>query len=84
MVLSGNPLILYPLILLSTGGLIALLTLLYTVIWILLARRENSFVSWDALGWWVLAGFGTALVQIALTDAIRYFLTGSWSGFLEY
>jgi len=84
LVLSGNPLILYPLILLSTGGLLALLTLLYMVIWILLSRRENSFTRWDELGWWILAGFGTAFLQIALIDAIRYFLTGSWSGFLDY
>ena len=83
LVLTGNPLILYPLTLLSTGGLLVLLTLLYTVIWILLSRRENSYSSWGDLGWWILAGFGTASFQIALIDAIRYFLTGTWSGFLE-
>lgn len=83
LVLTGNPLILYPLTLLSTGGLLVLLTLLYTVIWILLSRRENSFSSWGDLGWWILAGFGTASLQIALIDAVRYFLTGTWSGFLE-
>ena len=83
LILTGNPLILYPLTLLSTGGLLVLLTLLYTVIWILLSRRENSFSSWGDLGWWILAGFGTAFFQIALIDAVRYFLTGTWSGFLE-
>ena len=83
LVLSGNPLLLYPLILLSTGGLMILLTLLYTVIWILLKRRENSFRDWEELGWWILAGFGTALFQIALIDAIRYLSTGTWSGFLD-
>lgn len=83
LVLSGNPLILYPLILLSTGGLMALLTLLYTVIWILLRKRENSFSAWRELGWWLLAGFGTAVLQIALIDAARYLLTGTWSGFLD-
>ena len=83
LILTENPLILYPLILLSTGGLMILLTLLYTVIWILLRRKENSFSSWDDLGWWILAGFGTALFQIAVIDAIRYLLTGTWSGFLD-
>jgi uncharacterized membrane protein len=82
LVQSGLPMILYTLILLSTGGLLALLTLLYTVIWILILGRENSFRSWQELGWWILAGFGTALLQIAVTDAARYLLTGSWSGFL--
>jgi uncharacterized membrane protein len=84
LVLTGNVLILYPLILLSTGGLIVLLTLLYTVIWILLKRKENSFDSWRELGWWIVAGFGTAIFQIALIDVIRFILTGTWSGFLEY
>lgn len=82
LVLSGNPLILYPLILLSTGGLLTLLTMLYTVIWVLLWKRENTFGSWEELGWWIIAGFGTAMVQIALTAAIRFALTGTWSGFL--
>ncbi|HDD54942.1 MAG TPA: DUF2085 domain-containing protein [Chloroflexi bacterium] len=78
LVLTGHPLILYSLILLSTGGLLVLLTLLYTMIWILLFRRENSFSSWGDLGWWILAGFGTASFQITLIDAVRYFLTGTW------
>lgn len=84
LVLTDNPLILYPLILLSTAGLMTLLTLLYSVIWILLRGRENAFSSWGELKWWLLAGFGTALFQIALIDAIRYSLTGTWSGFLAY
>lgn len=84
LVLTGNPLILYPLILLSTTGLIVLLTLLYTVIWILLGRKENTFGGWGELGWWILGGFGTAILQIALIDAVRFLLTGTWSGFLEY
>ena len=83
LVLSGYPLLLYPLVLLSTGGLISLLTLVYTVIWILLKGRENTFGSWRELGWWITAGFGTAVLQIALIDAIRYTMTGTWSGFLD-
>jgi hypothetical protein len=84
LVLSGNPLILYPLILFSTGGLLILLTLLYTVIWILVRRKENTFGDWWDLRWWVLAGLSTALFQIALIDAIRFSITGTWSGFLVY
>jgi hypothetical protein len=84
LVLTDNPLILYPLILISTGGLMVLLTLLYTVIWVLLKRRENTFQSWWDLRWWVVAGFGTALLQIALIDLIRYSVSGTWSGFLAY
>lgn len=84
LVIWENPLTSYYLILMSTGGVLVLLSLLYTVIWVLLARRENSFRDLDDLGWWILAGFGTALFQIALIDILRYLLTGTWSGFLDY
>ena len=84
LVLTGNPLLLYPLILFSTAGLIQLLTILYGVIWIILMRKENSFRTWTDLVWWGIAGFGTALSQVLVIDLVRYSLTGTWSGFLIY
>ncbi len=84
LVLSGNPLILYPLILLTAAGLMLLLSLLYALIWIIFAKKDNSFTSWRELGWWGLAGIASALVQIAAIDFVRYQLTGTWSGFLIY
>lgn len=84
LVLSENPLLIYPLILASTTSLLILLTILYTVIWILLRKRENSFKSWKGLVWWGIAGATSALTQIALIDLVRFLLTGTWSGFPEY
>ncbi len=84
LILSGNPLILYPLLLLSAAGLTFILSLLYTMIWIILMKKDNSFSSWQELGWWWMAGIATALVQIAAIDFVRYQLTGTWSGFLNY
>lgn len=78
------PLLAFPLILASTGGLLLLLTVLYTVIWILFRKRDNSFTSWKELIWWGIAGFSSALLQIALIDLVRFLLTGTWSGFPEY
>jgi uncharacterized membrane protein len=83
-IIIGNPLVTYFLILLSTGGLLILLTMLYTVIWILISKKENSFQRVKDLGWWILAGFGTALLQISLVDFFRYILTGTWSGYLDF
>ncbi|MEJ2412092.1 MAG: DUF2085 domain-containing protein [Anaerolineales bacterium] len=83
LVLLENPLLSYYLILLSTAGLLTLLTLLYTVIWILITKMENSFQKTGDLGWWMVAGFGSALLQIALIDGVRYLLTGTWSGYLD-
>lgn len=84
LILTNNPLILYPLILLSSAGLIQLLTILYGVIWIILMKKENSFTSWSDLAWWGIAGFGTALTQVLIIDLVRFFLTGTWSGFIDY
>jgi len=84
LVLTGNPLILYPMILFSSAGLILLLSLLYAVIWVIVLKKDNTFNSWNELGWWVMAGFATAMVQIAVIDFVRFQLTGSWSGFLVY
>lgn len=84
LILTGNPILTYPLILISTGSLLLLLTVLYSVIWILLRKRENTFTSWKELIWWGIAGFSSALMQIALIDLVRFILTGTWSGFPEY
>ena len=84
LILSQNPLILYPLILLSTAGLLFLLSLLYTMIWIILTKNENSFTFWWELRWWGIAGISSALLQIIAIDWLRFHLTGTWSGFLIY
>ena len=84
MIISGNPLLLYPLIILSSVSLIMLLSILYGVIWILLRKKENSFQTWKETAWWGVIGFSFALIQIMMIDLIRFQLTGSWSGFLEY
>jgi uncharacterized membrane protein len=79
LILTGNPLVLYPIILLSTAGLLTLLMILYAVIWVLITKKERR-----GLSWWGLAGLISAFVQIITVDGIRYLLTGTWSGFLDY
>jgi uncharacterized membrane protein len=84
LILSGNSLILYPLILLSTAGMVLLLTMLYSVIWILIFKKENSIQSWGEFTRWGVAGLISTLIQVMAVDAVRYLLTGTWSGFLDY
>jgi uncharacterized membrane protein len=79
--LSGLPLLLYPLALLSGVSILLILSLVYGVVWIMIAKQENRYQRFrDA---WVpmLAGVVTAVLQIALFDLGRYWLTGTWSGF---
>jgi uncharacterized membrane protein len=80
-ILSGNPLLLYPLALLSAATVLGLLSMIYTMVWVMLAKRENTFSSYRGLWVALMGGFTTALAQIALMDFARFILTGTWNGF---
>ena len=81
LVLWGPPLILYPLALVSAAGILVLLTMVYTMVWLLIFKRDNTYERWSQLAFPFLAGFLVALTQIAVLDFIRYWLTGTWGGF---
>ena len=81
MVWSENPLLLFPLAVLSSVGVLAILTLVYTIVWTMIVKQDNHFQSVRQLWMALLAGFITALLQIAVIDAGRFWLTGSWGGF---
>lgn len=81
LVLSGNPLILYPLAIISAAGVLVLLTMTYTMVWLLVLKHENRISNLVELTLPVLGGFALSLVQIGLLDLGRYLLTGIWDGF---
>lgn len=79
-VLSENPLILYPLALTSAFGVVLLLASIYTMIGLLVTRQENRVESWKGLITPGLAGLTVAFAQIGLADIVRHWLTGTWGG----
>lgn len=79
--LTQNPLILYPFTVLSSFTVLGMLALIYTIIWIMLLKKENQAYNFKHIWWLLLLGFDTALLQIAVMDLGRYWLTGTWSGF---
>ncbi len=81
LVLTGNPLILYPLALVSAAGVLLLLSLVYTMVWLLVLRQENRFGHWIQLFIPLTGGFAFGLLQIAAFDFVRYLFTGTWDGF---
>jgi uncharacterized membrane protein len=81
LVLTENPLLLYPLALISATGVLVLLTTVYAMLWMLVLKRENRYQNFSQLVMILVAGFGTAMLQIAMFDAMRYLLTGTWEGF---
>lgn len=80
-VLSENPLLLYPLALASAAGVLVLLSIVYSMVWVMVLNAENQSVILRELWFPLLAGFGSALLQIVLLDIGRYLLTGTWDGF---
>jgi uncharacterized membrane protein len=81
LVLSENPLILYPLALISAGGILILLTAVYTMVVVMVFKTENAYENASQLVIPLIAGFIIALGQIAILDFLRFSLTGNWGGF---
>jgi uncharacterized membrane protein len=80
MVLSENPLLLYPLAILGSLAVTGLLTAVYTVMILLILKRENQANSWRELAFPLLGGLTITIVQIGLINLGRYVLTGTWAG----
>jgi len=80
-ILSGNPLILYPLALLASITVLVVLGMVYSMVWIMIFKKENCFHSLRSAWLPMAAGFTTALAQIALMDELRFLWTHSWEGF---
>lgn len=81
LILTENPLVLYPMAFLTTAGVLLLLTMVYTMVWVMVMRQENAFTRLRELWLPLLAGFTIALLQVAVMDAIRYWGTGTWESF---
>jgi uncharacterized membrane protein len=80
-VLTENPLVLYPLALVSSAGVVLLLTGVYATMALLVLRRENEAEGWGDLVMPVAIGFAMAFAQLGLFALLRFLATGTWSGF---
>ncbi len=80
-VLTENPIFLYPLAITSAAGVVILLTMVYTIILLMAIKKESQFDSFKDLIIPLIAGFGVALIQLILLDMVRYWFTGTWEGF---
>jgi uncharacterized membrane protein len=81
LVLTENPVVLYPVAFISVGGVLILLMMVYSMIWVMLMRQENEFTRFSQLWLALAAGFTIAMLQIAAIDLLRFWLTGTWGGF---
>lgn len=81
-ILSENPIVLYPIAFLSVSGVLALLIIVFTLVWLLVMRQENAFASLREMWMPFLAGTTLAFLMITAIDLLRFKLTGTWGGFL--
>jgi uncharacterized membrane protein len=81
LILLEVPWILYPLALLSAFSVMLLLTMVYSMALVMLFKRDNTYERASQLLIPLVGGFVLALLQIGAISAVRYLLTGTWSGF---
>ncbi|MDY6867666.1 MAG: DUF2085 domain-containing protein [Chloroflexota bacterium] len=81
LILLEIPWVLFPLALVGAGGVLVLLTMVYSMVWVMIFNKDNSFKNLRELMIPLLAGFITALLQVGVIDLARYLWTGTWAGF---
>ena len=73
--------VLYPVSFLSAGGVLMLLSLVYGMLWTMVMRQENNFMTLRQAWLPILAGLTITLLQISIVDIFRLWLTHTWGGF---
>jgi uncharacterized membrane protein len=80
-VLTEHPIVLYPIAILSVLGVLALLVIVFSMVWVLVMRQENEFTSLKQMWMPFLAGTTLAFLMITTIDLLRFQLTGTWGAF---
>jgi uncharacterized membrane protein len=80
-ILSEQPFILLPIAFLSVLGVLALLTMVFSIVWVIIMRQENVFEMLRQLWLPATAGLTLTFLMISVIDLLRLSLTGTWGGF---
>lgn len=75
---TALPLVIYPVMVVSGLGVFLILSSVYTVVALMILKRENAQSRWRELLLPILMGMTIALLQIILTSWLRLALTGTW------
>lgn len=73
--------VLYPVAIISAGGVLMLLTSVYGMLWTMVMRQENLYMHLRDAWLPILAGLTITLLQITIVDVFRLWLTHTWGGF---
>ena len=81
LVLTDSLFVLYPIAYLSALGTLALLVIVFAILWIIIMKEDNTFTSARQLILPFASGLTLALLMILSIDLLRLQFTGTWSGF---
>lgn len=81
LILTEQPIVLYPIAIISVLGVLTLLILVFSMVWVLIMRQENVFTKLTQMWMPFLAGTTLAFLMITVIDLFRFKLTGTWGGF---
>jgi uncharacterized membrane protein len=76
LLLTGEQILFTALAYIAIGIVLLIITMLYTVFWVIMTRRETQFTQLKSLGFYLIAGLGTAMTQITLLYMLRNWLLG--------
>jgi uncharacterized membrane protein len=82
LVLTNNPIILYPLALISAGGVVLLMSMLNAIIFVLVTGTANRATRWRDLLMPLAVGLTISLSLILTVDVLRFAVTHTWDGFI--
>jgi len=72
---------LYFIAILSTLGVLALLTMVFSIVWVMIMKQDNAFDHLGQLWLPAVAGLTLAFILIIGIDLFRFNLTHTWTGF---
>jgi len=81
LVLTDSPIVLFPLAVIGALGVLVLLIIVYSMVWIMLMREDNKFSRFRQLWLPMVAGLTIAMVQVGAIDLLRFWLTHTWGAF---
>ena len=82
LILTEAKFVLFPAALVSAGGVVLLLSMVYTILWIRVLQKENQFTRLSQITRYAVVGFMMTITQIALFDLFRFIITGNWNGLI--
>ncbi|HEX6385777.1 MAG TPA: DUF2085 domain-containing protein [Anaerolineae bacterium] len=81
LVLGNQPVILYVLALVSTAGVLLIVTAINTILWLVLLRQDGRVTRWQQAAILLLISLGLAVVQLGTVSLLRFDLTGTITSF---